>query len=147
MTRTSIFRIVLVALLSVSTFIGIGASEAQAAGGKRIVVDLSQQMLYAYSGNALVFSMSVNARGTRTGNFRVQNRIALAGSIYRGWQLPYWLGIYYVGRIQNGIHGPEVLRGGRTATTSLGCVVIRSRASAARLFAWAPVGTLVTVRR
>lgn len=117
-----------------------------AVGGKRIVVSIGRQTLYAYSGNTLVFSAPVNARGTRGGVFRVQNKIAQAGSIVRGWKLPYWLGIYYVGRVQNGIHGPAVTRNG-TAITSLGCVVLRRTADAAWLFGWATVGTPVTVRR
>lgn len=147
MLRKSIVRIVLVIAVGMFAFATTSLSEAQAASGKRIVVSLGKQMLYAYQGNTLVFSTPVNARGTRTGTFRVQNKISLASSIYRGWQLPYWLGFYYVGGVQNGIHGPEVLRGGRSATTSLGCVVIRTRSAAARLFAWATVGTPVTVKR
>jgi lipoprotein-anchoring transpeptidase ErfK/SrfK len=81
-----------------------------------------------------------------SGTFRVQNKIAQARSIVRGWKLPYWMGIYYVGRVQNGIHGPAITRNG-TATTSLACVVLRRSADAATLFRWASVGTPVTVRR
>ena len=117
----------------------------QAAGAKRIVVNLSQQKLYAYQGNTLVASMGVNARGTARGTFRVQNKIPIANSVIRGWRLPYWMGIYYVGRTQNGIHGPEVI-GRRTAVNSLGCVVIRSQANASWLYKWATVGTTVSIR-
>ncbi len=120
-------------------------ANAQAAAAKRIVVNLSQQKLYAYQGNTLVASISVNARGTARGTFRVQNKIPVANSIVRGWRLPYWMGIYYVGRVQNGIHGPEII-GRRTAITSLGCVVIRSSANAAWLYKWATVGTTVSIR-
>ena len=42
-----------------------------AADGKRIVISIGRQTLYAYSGNTLVFSAPVNARGTRGGTFRV----------------------------------------------------------------------------
>jgi lipoprotein-anchoring transpeptidase ErfK/SrfK len=144
-------RFVFVMLLGLLLFAVVAPAPVEAAveaaAGKRIIVSLGRQQLYAYSGNRLVASMSVNARGTRTGTFRVQNKIPAASSYVRGWTLPYWLGIYYVGRIQNGIHGPEMLRGGGTAVSSLGCVVIRSRANAAWLYAWAPVGTPVTVRR
>jgi lipoprotein-anchoring transpeptidase ErfK/SrfK len=90
--------------------------------------------------------MAVNARGTRRGTFKVQNRLTLVNSIIRGWRLPYWMGIYYVGRIQNGIHGPEFLNNGGTAVNSLGCVVILSVANARWLFSWAPVGTPVIIR-
>ena len=120
-------------------------ANVQAAAAKRIVVNLSQQKLYAYQGNTLVASIAVNARGTARGTFRVQNKIPVASSIVRGWRLPYWMGIYYVGRVQNGIHGPEII-GRRTAITSLGCVVIRSSANAAWLFKWATVGTTVSIR-
>jgi lipoprotein-anchoring transpeptidase ErfK/SrfK len=120
-------------------------SQVQAASARRIVVVLSQQKLYAYQGNTLVASMSVNARGTARGTFKVQNKIPVAYSVIRGWRLPYWMGIYYVGRIQNGIHGPEMI-GKRTAVSSLGCVVIRSSANAAWLYRWATVGTVVSIR-
>ena len=138
-----LFRIVLVLLLSV---IVVGAAApVEAASGRRIIVSLRQQRLYAYQGNTLVFSTAVNARGTRVGTFRIRTKMYNAPSIYRGWWLPYWLGIYMVGRTENGIHGPATTSYGVT-TASLGCVVIRSRAAAASLFAWAPYGTPVTVR-
>jgi lipoprotein-anchoring transpeptidase ErfK/SrfK len=136
----SVFALPAPALASVDD-----GSEA-ASAGRRIVVRLSQQMLYAYQGNTLVFSAAVNARGTRRGTFRVQTKMSLAGSIYRGWRLPYWMGIYYVGRVENGIHGPAVIRGRGGVTTSLGCIVLRSNANAAWLYSWAPRGTPVTVR-
>ncbi|HEY3343155.1 MAG TPA: L,D-transpeptidase [Anaerolineae bacterium] len=117
----------------------------QAAGTKRIVVVLSQQKLYAYQGNTLVASMAVNARGTARGTFRVQNKIPMASSVVRGWRLSYWMGIYYVRGVQNGIHGPEFI-GNRTAAVSLGCVVIRNLSNAAWLYRWATVGTTVTIR-
>jgi lipoprotein-anchoring transpeptidase ErfK/SrfK len=149
MTRMHRVRILLAALVALLVFAATTPVQAQPdqATARRIIVRVGQQMLYAYSGNTLVKSMAVNVRGIRTGTFRVQNKITVASSIYRGWRLPYWMGIYYVGRVQNGIHGPEMLANGSVAYTSLGCVVIRSRANAAWLFAWAPLGATVTVRR
>lgn len=152
MTAMKLSRILFVILIALFAFGSVAPVYAQspdtdaAAGGKRIIVYLSQQRLYAYSGNTLVKSMVVNARGTRRGNFTVQNRLYLVNSIIRGWRLPYWMGIYYVGRIQNGIHGPEFLNNGRLAYNSLGCVVILSTANAAWLFKWAPAGTPVLIR-
>jgi lipoprotein-anchoring transpeptidase ErfK/SrfK len=125
---------------------GVAAADPANAGVKSIVVRVGQQMLYALQGNTVVFSARVNVRGARGGTFRVQNKIPVANSYVRGWKLPYWMGIYYVGRIQNGIHGPATTRNG-TATTSLGCVVLRRSADAAWLFRWASVGTPVTIRR
>ena len=150
MTHSRMLRLALAFVASLFVFalfapMNVQAAGVQAAGSKRIVVVLSQQKLYAYQGNTIVASMAVNARGTARGSFRVQNKIPLANSYIRGWKLPYWMGIYYVGRIQNGIHGPEII-GRRTAVTSLGCVVIRNRANAAWLYKWATVGTTVTIR-
>ncbi len=152
MLKTKFVRIVIVALISLFAFSAVAPAYAAApaadaaASGKRIVVYLNQQRLYAYSGNTLVTSMAVHAIGTRRGNFSVQNRLSLVNSIVRGWRLPYWMGIYYVGRIQNGIHGPEYLINGGMAFNSLGCVVILTKANAAWLFNWAPVGTPVLIR-
>jgi lipoprotein-anchoring transpeptidase ErfK/SrfK len=58
------------------------------------------------------------------------------------------MGVYYVGLVENGIHGPELGYNGKiVATNSLGCVVIKSFADAQRLYSWAPVGTPVSIRR
>ena len=154
MTRTTLLRFLFAILIGLFALSSLAPSPAYAsspgadaaASGKRIVVYLNQQRLYAYNGNTLVASMAVNARGTARGNFKVQNRLLLVNSIIRGWRLPYWMGIYYVGRIQNGIHGPEYLNNGRLAFNSLGCVVILSKANASWLFRWAPVGTPVLIR-
>lgn len=120
-------------------------AEQDQTGAKSIFVSLSQQRLYAYQGKRLVLAMAVNARGTRRGTFRIRNKITNAPSIYRGWRLPYWMGIYMVGRVENGIHGPATTTKGVTIA-SLGCVVIRTRADAARLFNWTVRGIAVTVR-
>lgn len=135
----------LFAVLLCAVALSAPAPVAAQTSAKRIVVNLAQQRIYAYQGNTLVLSAPVNARGTRRGSFRVQNKIPMANSIVRGWRLAHWMGIYYVGRVQNGIHGPEYLRGGGVAYVSLGCVVIRSADLAARLYRWAQVGVPVRI--
>ena len=145
MTRSRFVRVLLAIFVGLSII--AWATPVQAAGSKRIYVSMGKQRIYAYQGNTLVYSAAVVARGTRMGTFRVQNRLTLVGSIVRGWKLPYWMGIYYVGRVQNGIHGPEYTAKGGYAVVSLGCVVIRSNADAAWFFRWAPTGTPVTVGR
>lgn len=119
--------------------------DALAAGRKRIIVDISQQRVYAYSGDTLVFSTRANIKGAKRGNFRIQNKLPKARSSVLGWTLPYWMGIYYVGRIQNGFHGYSIRDRGGYATNSLGCIVMPT-AAAAKLYRWASVGTLVTIR-
>jgi lipoprotein-anchoring transpeptidase ErfK/SrfK len=123
-----------------------GAIGANAAGAKKIVVDMSDQRVYAYQGGTLVFSVRMNARGTRGGTFRIRNKIPLAKSFALGWQLPHWMGIYSVGGLENGFHGAAIRRGGGRAYNSFGCIVM-APSSAAKLYGWARVGTLVVVRR
>lgn len=144
-----VVRLCMSFLIAIAVFGAARPARAEQAGavGRYILVDVSDQRIYAYSGGQLALSARVNVRGIRAGTFRVQNKIAAAPSIYRGWTLPYWMGIYYVGKVQNGIHGPEMLRGGGYAYNSLGCVVILSMDAAARLYRWAGVGTTVIVRR
>lgn len=73
------------------------------------VVDVSAQTCYLYGGNVLWYRWrcSTGRRGypTRYGYFHVQNKLPAA---YGGkWNIfmPYWLGIYWAGNTQNGIHG------------------------------------------
>lgn len=137
--------IALIALPVALSFAGTADAMDTSATGRRIVVDISQQRVFAYNGNTVVFSTRANVRGTRRGAFRVQNKIPVASSFALGWKLPHWLGIYYAGGLQNGFHGPAyTARGGRTST-SLGCIVMPSAAAAA-LYRWARVGTLVIVQ-
>lgn len=122
------------------------AQDADAAGAKKIVVDMSDQRVYAYVGNTLAFSVRMNARGTRGGTFRIRNKIPMATSFALGWKLPHWMGIYRSGGLENGFHGAAINRAGGRAYTSYGCIVM-SPANAAKLYSWARVGTLVVVRR
>jgi lipoprotein-anchoring transpeptidase ErfK/SrfK len=142
MRRT--FLLVVVVLLALPLF--AMPREAEAAVGRRIIVDISDQRVYAYNGAALVMSLPANARGTRGGNFRIRNKIPMAKSFVLGWKLPYWMGIYMSGGLENGFHGTAITARGGRANTSLGCIVMSS-ANAQRLYSWARVGTPVTVRR
>lgn len=117
-----------------------------AAVGKRIVVDISQQKVYAYYGSKLVWSTWANIRGTRRGTFRIQNKLSSARSFALGWRLPNWMGIYYAGGLQNGFHGPAYTARGGRSMTSLGCIVMPANA-AATLYRWASIGTRVIVQQ
>ena len=137
----------LVAALCVVAAPNAANAKSANASGKRIVVSLSQQRVYAYSGNTLVMSIGANIRGARAGNFRIQNKLPMGYSIHLGWRLPKWMGIYYgSGRVQNGFHGASIHKSGARDMTSLGCIVMRP-GDAARLYGWTSVGTPVTIRR
>jgi len=139
-----LFFLIVIVLMGLTLF--AAPREAEAAGGRRIIVDISDQRVYAYSGSTLVRSIPANARGTRGGNFRIRNKIPMARSYVLGWKLPYWMGIYMSGGLENGFHGTAITARGGRASNSLGCIVM-STANAQWLFSWATVGTPVTVRR
>jgi LysM repeat protein len=127
-----------------------------AIGGKRIVMDLSEQHLYAYERNRMVYSFVASSGAapsyTRVGEFRVQRKIPKAyGSTWDIW-MPHWLGIYWAGSTENGIHALPILPSGQTLwagylgrPVSYGCIVLGSD-DAKTLYNWAEVGTPVSIR-
>ncbi len=128
---------------------------AAAAAGGRIVVDVSQQLMYVYYGDRLLwrFVVSTGTPGhdTRRGSFTVLDKIPNAwSSIWQLW-MPYWLGIYWAGGSENGIHALPVangqtLWGGLLGTpATYGCIVLGT-ADAALLYEWADIGTPVIVQ-
>lgn len=125
------------------------------ASSKAIHVSLNRQRVYLYENGQMMrtYLASTGMRGaTKVGNFQVQSKIPEAyGST---WQLrmPYWLGIYYVGNIENGFHALPINRFGQTMWSGLlgrpasyGCVVLGT-ADAAALYRWADIGTPVSIR-
>jgi tetratricopeptide (TPR) repeat protein len=122
---------------------------------KRIVISVSEQRLRAYEDEALVFdwlcSTGDMARPTRYGEFEVLNKIPEAWSSVWGLRMPYWLGIYWAGGSQNGIHALPIDRSGQQLwagflghRVSYGCVILDTP-NAARLYDWAEIGTPVTI--
>jgi LysM repeat protein len=127
-----------------------------AGAGKRILVDLSDQHLYAYQGDQLVYSFIASTGAapyyTRAGQFQIQSKIPNAyGSTWNIW-MPHWLGIYYAGSTENGIHALPVLSNGQVlwagylgTPISYGCVVLGTY-EAELLYTWADLGTPVLIQ-
>jgi lipoprotein-anchoring transpeptidase ErfK/SrfK len=124
-------------------------------GAKYILVDISQQHMYVYEGDTLVYSFVASTgmnNATAVGNFAVQDKIPNAyGGTWNIW-MPNWLGIYYAGGLENGIHALPILPNGATLWAgflgrpiSYGCVVLGSY-EAKLLYDWADVGTPVEIR-
>ncbi|MDP1546321.1 MAG: L,D-transpeptidase [Anaerolineales bacterium] len=124
-------------------------------GGKSILVDISEQHMYVYDGSLLVYSFVASTgmnNATRAGNFSVLNKIPNAyGATWNIW-MPSWLGIYWAGSLQNGIHALPILSNGATlwggylgTPISYGCVVLGSYEAQA-LFDWADIGTPVDIQ-
>jgi tetratricopeptide (TPR) repeat protein len=122
---------------------------------KRIEIDISKQRFYAWLGDTLVYnfptSTGLPGRDTATGHFEVLDKIPMAYSSIWRLKMPYWLGIYYVGNIENGIHAlpirPDgtVMWGGLLGQkASYGCVILSTEA-AQIIYDWAEIGTPVDI--
>jgi lipoprotein-anchoring transpeptidase ErfK/SrfK len=123
--------------------------------GKYVLVSISEQHLYAYQDNILVYSVIASTgmnHSTRAGVFHVLDKIPNAyGATWNIW-MPNWLGIYYSGSLENGIHALPILSNGARLWSgylgtpiSFGCVVL-DVADAQWLYDWAEVGTTVEIR-
>lgn len=140
----------------VPTYAAPQAGDVAAYGGsKYILVDISEQHMYVYEGDALVYSFVASTgmnNATRTGTFAVQSKIPNAyGSTWNIW-MPSWLGIYWSGGLENGIHALPILPNGATLwagflgrPVSYGCVVLGSY-EAQLLYDWAEIGTPVEIQ-
>lgn len=122
--------------------------------GQYILVSINQQHLYAYQDGQVVFSFVVSTgsgNSTRTGTFPILDKIPNAYADNWNFWMPDWMGIYWVGNLENGIHAWPVLPGGGLlwsnalgSPVSYGCVVL-STDDARQLFDWAQVGTIVRI--
>lgn len=123
--------------------------------GKYIRVSISEQHLYAYENGQLVYSFIASTgmgNSTRVGNFSVLDKIPNAyGANWNIW-MPDWLGIYYSGSLENGIHALPILPNGNILWSgylgtpiSFGCVVLGTN-EALQLYNWVDIGTPVEIR-
>jgi LysM repeat protein len=138
---------------------GTAVAPAPAAGstsGRRIVVDLSEQRMYVYQNGQLLWNWVVSTgrpgQETAVGHYKVLNKLPNAYAYTWGLQMPYWLGIYWAGHLQNGIHalpiqsnGQRLWEGYLGQRVSFGCVILSTQ-NAATLYNWATVGTPVDVQ-
>ncbi len=124
-------------------------------GSKYILVDISEQHLYAYENSELLYSFIASTgmnNATATGNFAVQSKIPNAyGSTWNIW-MPNWLGIYWAGGLENGIHALPILPNGGVLwegflgrPISYGCVVLGTY-DLQLLYDWADYGTPVDIQ-
>jgi len=131
-----------------------GSNQPLGYGAKRIEVDIGEQRMYVWEGDTLVYNWTVSTglatHPTRRGTFAVQSKIPNAWS--SPWQLwmPNWLGIYWAGGSENGIHALPIINGTRIwggylgSPISYGCVVLDTYASQL-LYTWAEIGTPVVI--
>ncbi len=124
-------------------------------GQKRIDVNLRTQRMLVYQGQTVLYNWVIStgepARPTIPGNFKILDKIPLAYS--RVWKLwmPNWMGIYWAGTVENGIHALPILSNGNILwagflgrRVSFGCIILDTPTSKT-LFNWADIGTPVTI--
>ncbi len=126
--------------------------------GTRFVTDISAQHCWLYKNGTLIgdWRCSTGRSGARTapGTYRVQSKLRNAyGSTWNFW-MPYWLGIYWAGSTENGIHGlPYNKQTGRKTWAGLvgtpitfGCVMLDD-VNAKKLWDTAYIGMPVIIVR
>jgi LysM repeat protein len=136
---------------------GAGAAPVSGANSpKKIIVSISEQHLYAYENDTLAYSFvaSTGMPGADTwpGSFSVLDKIPNAyGANWDLW-MPNWLGIYWAGSLENGIHALPILSGGQRlwegylgTPVSYGCIILGVEDSQT-IYDWAEIGTPVYVQ-
>jgi LysM repeat protein len=124
--------------------------------GKRIVVSLTEQHLWAFEGDTLIMSeiisTGIDRSPTQPGVFQVRSHVENAYASVWDLYMPSFLGIYEAWPgFENGFHGLPLLSGGRVlwrgtlgSPVSYGCIILDTGA-ARNLYAWAEEGVLVEI--
>ncbi len=131
------------------------AGASQPGAKKLIEISISQQLMTVYQDDAVLWQWVVSTGepglDTLPGNYSVLDKIPNAyGANWDLW-MPDWLGIYWAGNLENGIHALPILPGGQRLwagylgmKVSFGCVILGVN-EAQTLYDWADVGTPVTI--
>lgn len=139
--------------LKSSTSAPVAAPEGN---GKRVAINLTEQRLCAFDGATLVYSFVISSGMppyyTQTGDFSILNKLPnLYSTMWDVW-MPHWLGIYWVGNMQNGIHALPIMANGERLwksylgqPASFGCIILGVR-EAELLYTWVDIGTPVSIR-
>jgi LysM repeat protein len=103
----------------------------------RFVASISQQRCWLYQANHVIadWTCSTGRPGaeSKPGNYKIQSRMEKAyGSTWNIW-MPYWMGIYWAGSTENGIHGIpyDAVHGGRMweglvgTPITFGCIMLK----------------------
>jgi lipoprotein-anchoring transpeptidase ErfK/SrfK len=124
---------------------------------QRIVVDISDQHLYAYENGALAYdyvcSTGIDTSPTLPGTFQILSKEEEAYASSWDLWMPHFMGVYRTAPdFTNGIHGLPTLSSGVTLwagylgrPVSYGCIVL-GLYEAETLFQWADLGTLVIIQ-
>jgi LysM repeat protein len=136
---------------------GASAPAAQSApqGNLMVTVSISQQRCKVFRGEQLLYNWPCSTgragSGTKVGTFYVQSKYREAWGSRWGFYMPYWLGIYWAGSSENGIHGLPYEPGGYPiwgnslgTPVTFGCVLLGANESAT-LWEMAYIGMPVVI--
>jgi tetratricopeptide (TPR) repeat protein len=123
---------------------------------KLIMVGLAEQRMWVFARDKKVFDFIVSTgepgSETAVGEFEILDKIDVADGANWNLDMPFWMGIYWAGTLENGIHSLPIVRhtgyklwdGYLGQRVSYGCVIL-SDEDAATLYQWADVGTKVKI--
>jgi tetratricopeptide (TPR) repeat protein len=123
---------------------------------KLIVVGIAEQRVLVFERNKKVFDFIVSTgepgSDTAVGDFEILDKIDVAYGGNWNLDMPFWMGIYWAGSLENGIHSLPIVRhtgyklwdGYLGQRVSYGCVILGDE-DAATLYKWAEVGTKVKI--
>ncbi len=121
-----------------------------------ILVGIVEQRMVVYEKDELVFDFVVSTgepgRDTAIGEFEILDKIDVAYASTWNLDMPYWMGIYWSGPLQNGIHALPIVKhtgyklwdGYLGQRVSYGCVIL-SDEDAATLYDWVEIGAKVKI--
>ncbi len=124
--------------------------------GKVIEIVLSSQRFLTWQDGVLlgnfITSTGKPASPTKTGHFKILDhyRYATGGTRWEKWGLPYFMGIYFVGPLENGIHELPFVNGKRVSASDFGHPVSHGCPRlqigiASVIYKWADNGTPVII--
>ena len=136
---------------------GGGSAPVTVVKPTKFVVSISQQRCWLYAGDALIakWVCSTGRRSSPTvpGTYRIQSKLPKAWGSRWGFWMPYWLGIYWAGGSENGIHGlpwnaktgVQVWSGSVGKPITYGCVML-DNVNAKMLYNMAWIGMPVIIK-
>jgi tetratricopeptide (TPR) repeat protein len=126
------------------------------AGKQLVVVGIAEQRMLVFDDMQPVFDFVVSTgepgRDTAIGEFEILDKIDMAYASTWNLDMPYWMGIYWSGPLENGIHSLPIVKhtgyklwdGYLGQRVSYGCVILGDE-DAATLFEWAQIGAKVKI--
>jgi lipoprotein-anchoring transpeptidase ErfK/SrfK len=126
--------------------------------GKAIELDLSTQLMFVWENGQLIQNWAISTgredKPTKQGNFKILDKMRWAYGSGGGdtWAMPYWMGFYWAGGTENGLHGLPLINGRKEGAGSLGHPVSHGCVRSGDdnqlwLYNWAEIGMPVIVHK